>query len=269
MTINHNFAATLLTGCGFYLKDFYFAKPMSYATFHFYDDLYYFLPSNHRYTTINHTFEGRVSIKDMIESLGVPHTEIEAISANGRGVDLTYLVEDAARIEVFGFSSKIPADKLIRPPLEGEPSFVLDVHLGQLAVYLRMLGFDAVYRNDYEDAEISCISSNCKRVLLSRDRGIFKRSRVEYGYFVREIKPKLQIVEVVKRFNLEKYFKPLQRCIRCNGRLTPVTKEEVLDRLEPLTARFYNEFSRCVECGQIYWKGSHYSKMVDFIGGLT
>jgi uncharacterized protein with PIN domain len=241
---------------------------MSYATFHFYDELNYFLPLHRRHTTFTHTFEGRVSIKDMIESFGVPHTEIEAISANGRSVDLTYLVDDAARIEVFGFSSRNPVEKLIRPPLEGEPRFILDVHLGQLAVYLRMLGFDALYRNDYGDEKISHISSLERRVLLSRDRGIFKRSLVEYGYFVREVKPKLQIAEVVKRFDLQESFKPLKRCIRCNGPLKPAPKEEVLERLAPLTARYFDEFSRCLACGQIYWKGSHYSKMLDFIADL-
>src|SRR5690242_14846575 len=100
---------------------------MSYATFHFYDELNYFLPSYRRNTTFTHNFEGRVSIKDMVESLGVPHTEIEAIAANGQGVGLTYLVEDAARIEVFGFFSKTAVAKFIRQPLEGEPAFILDV----------------------------------------------------------------------------------------------------------------------------------------------
>jgi uncharacterized protein with PIN domain len=242
---------------------------MSSATFHFYDELNYFLPSYQRATDFTHTFEGRVSIKDMIESLGVPHTEIEAISANGRGVDLTYLVDDNDRLEVYGFSSQAPVPNLIRPPLKEAPTFILDVHLGQLAVYLRMLGFDVLYRNDYEDSEISIIASKEQRVVLSRDRGLFKRSLVDYGYFVREVKPKRQLAEVVKRFDLQKYFNPLRRCIRCNGNLAPVPKEAVLDRLEPLTARLYNEFSQCPDCQQVYWKGSHYDSMLDFIQNIN
>jgi uncharacterized protein with PIN domain len=238
---------------------------MSTVIFHFYDEPNYFLPPHRRDIDFTHTFEGRVSIKDMIESFGVPHTEIEAISANGRGVDLTYLVDDNDRVEVFGFSSRIPVGKLIRPPLEGAPQFIIDVHLGQLAVYLRMLGLDALYRNDYEDSEISSIASKEQRVVLSRDRGLFKRSLITYGYFVREVKPRHQLGEVVKRFDLQKYFKPLRRCIRCNGILTPVPKEAVLERLEPLTARYYNEFSQCLDCNQVYWKGSHYNNMLDFI----
>jgi uncharacterized protein len=241
---------------------------MSGVTFHFYDELNYFLPPNRQNTTFCHEFKGRVSIKDMIESLGIPHTEVWAITANGRPVDLTYLVKEGAQIEVYGFSSKIPLDWNIQPPLPGEPCFVLDIHLGQLAVYLRMLGFDLLYRNDYSDDELAQISSREQRVLLSRDRGLFKRSMVIYGYYVRNVKPRQQVIEVLKRFDLSNSLRPLRRCIRCNGELQPVAKEAISDRLEPLTRQYFHEFSICPDCGQIYWKGSHYHKMLDFIHNL-
>src|SRR3954453_22693507 len=118
---------------------------MALVIINFHDDLNYFISIERRHTEFSHTFDGRVSIKDMIESLGVPHTELQAITVNGRPVDLSYLVEDGARIEVWGFSSQVPAEwQVVRPPLVGELRFVLDVHLGQLATYLRMLGFDTL-----------------------------------------------------------------------------------------------------------------------------
>lgn len=241
---------------------------MSAVTFRFHDELNYFLPPNRRNICFTYTFDGRVSIKDMLESLGLPHTEIEAITANGRPVDLTYLVEDGAQIEVFGYSSEYPGDGQIRPPWPNEPPFVLDIHLGQLAVYLRMLGFDTLYRNDFSDNELAQISSRERRVLLSRDRGLFKRSIVTYGYYVRNVKPRQQVIEVIKRFKLADTIRPLHRCIRCNGELQPVAKETVKGRLEPLTRQYFNEFSICRDCGQIYWKGSHYFKMLNFIDSL-
>ncbi|MDB5081332.1 MAG: hypothetical protein JWP00_3256 [Chloroflexi bacterium] len=241
---------------------------MSAVTFYFEGDLNYFLPAGRRNTSFSHEFKGRVSIKDMIESLGVPHTEIKAIIANGRPVDLTYLVEEDAQIEVYGFPSKAPVGGQVRPPFIGEPRFVLDSHLGQLAVYLRMAGFDTLYRNDYSDDVLAQISSEEQRVLLSRDRGLFKRSLVVYGYYVRNVKPRQQVIEVIKRFSLADKLNPLHRCIRCNGLIQPVAKEAVIDRLEPLTRQYFNEFSLCPDCGQVYWKGSHYSKMLHFMGTL-
>jgi len=171
---------------------------MSEAEFHFQGELKDLLAPAHRGAAVTYRFAGRVSIKDAIESLGVPHTEIEAIVVGSTGVDFAYIVRDGDRVEVF--PSPAPTTHAgLRPPFPGQPRFVLDTHLGQLASYLRMLGFDTLYRNDYPDEELARIASQEQRILLTRDRGLLKRSIVTYGRYVRATDPQLQVVEIVRR----------------------------------------------------------------------
>ncbi len=238
---------------------------MSTAIFIFHDRLKDFLPSRQRNHPITHHFKERASVKDMVESLGVPHPEIEAIFANTAPQNFTYLVEDGDIIEVYGEIPEGLPYMPLRSPLPPIPSFVLDTHLGQLAVYLRMLGFDTLYRNDYPDEELADISSREGRILLTRDKGLLKRGIVTYGYFIRNSNPKQQVVELLRRYRLTGAVAPLRRCIRCNGVLNSVPKEEIAEHLEPNTRALFHEFSRCSLCGQLYWKGSHYDNMLSFI----
>lgn len=128
-----------------------------------------------------------------------------------------------------------------------------------------MLGFDTLYRNDFADDELARISSHQSRILLTKDRGLLKRSKVTHGYFVREIHPRAQLTEVLRRFDLVGLIIPFQRCIRCNGMLTPVDKEEIIDQLQPETRQYYDEYRRCEDCARIYWRGSHYQRMQQLI----
>lgn len=237
------------------------------AVFRFYAELNDFLPAPKKQTTFTHTFAGRVSIKDMIESLGVPHTEVDLILVNGRSVDFSYLVRSDDRISVYPVFESIDIAPLVRvrPQPLREPRFVLDTHLGQLATYLRMLGFDTLYQNDQSDEELARLSSQEERILLTRDRGLLKRSTVTHGYCVRETSPRRQLVEVLRRFDLFDSTTPFRRCMRCNGLLQPVSKKAIRNRLPPRTQQYYDEFRLCQDCDQIYWKGSHYRRMQQFI----
>lgn len=153
----------------------------------------------------------------------------------------------------------------LRPEPLRETKFVLDVHLGTLARYLRMAGFDTVYRNDLDDPEIAAIAGEEKRIVLTRDIGILKRNEVRRGYWVRNTDPDKQLKEVVKRFHLNTELNPFKRCIRCNGVIRKVPKQDVFHLLPSATKKNYTDFSRCADCGNIYWKGSHYRKMVEKI----
>jgi uncharacterized protein with PIN domain len=149
----------------------------------------------------------------------------------------------------------------VRPPALAEPRFLLDTHLGKLAAHLRLLGFDTAYTNDASDPELARRSRAEGRILLTRDRGLLKRSSVVHGYHVWETDPERQVVEVVQRFALLDKARPFSRCTRCNGRVEPVAKAQVLDALEPKTRLYYDEFGRCQGCGRVYWKGSHYERI--------
>ena len=241
---------------------------MDKATFHFYGEVNDFLPPQRRNTTFTHNFDWQGSIKDMVESLGPPHTEIDLLVVNGVSVDFEVQVMPDDRVEVYdrAESCDLPLKMPLRPPYPLiRPRFVLDTHLGRLAGYLRLLGYDTLYRNDYPDDELARISHDETRILLTRDIGLLKRSPVTYGRWIRATDPRKKLAEVLQYYALIAAIRPFTVCLRCNGRLHPVEKASIRDQLESRTAEFYDEFHQCVECQQIYWRGSHYVKLLAFI----
>jgi uncharacterized protein len=240
---------------------------MNQAAIRFYSELNDFLSPERKNHTSAYAFGVSGSVKDVIEALGVPHTEVDFILANGQSVDFSYRVRDGDRISVYPVFESIdisPLERLRPTPLR-EMRFVLDTHLGKLAAYLRMLGLDTAYRTDYSDEEQARISVDDKRILLTRDRGLLKRNVIIRGYFVRATNSREQLLEVLQRFDLFGSISPFERCMHCNTRLRSVPKEIVADRLLPETSQRHEEFRICPECDRIYWKGSHYRRMQRFI----
>ena len=199
----------------------------------------------------------------MIEALGVPHTQVDLILVDGWSVDFSYRVAPGDRISVFPVFESVDITPLleVRPRPLRQTRFVLDTHLGRLATYLRLMGFDTLYRNDYDDSELVRISVGETRILLTRDRGLLKRRALTHGYSVRETNPRRQLGEVLDRFDLRRSAAPFTRCLRCNGCLRLVPKEAVLERLPPRTRRDYDEFRICRGCDRVVWQGSHYQRM--------
>lgn len=240
---------------------------MAQVQIRFYEELNDFLAPELRKRAFDHDFERRTSVKDMIESFGVPHTEVEIILVNGRSVDFSHIVQDGDRISVYPVFESLDVTPLIRlrPEPLRIPKFVLDTNLGRLARYLRLLGFDCLYENDFEDAVVAKISSEQQRTLLTRDRALLQRRIITHGYFVRAVRPRLQVPEVLSRFDLYRLVAPFSRCIRCNGTLQDVDKATVEDRLEPKTRKYFDTFRICTGCGQIYWQGSHYERSMRLV----
>lgn len=243
---------------------------MASAWFRFYEELNDFLPSHRRKVAFQHRFRERGSIKDMIESLGVPHPEVDLILVNGESVSFRYLVRDGDRISVYPMFESLDIGPLVRvrPAPLRVTRFVLDVHLGRLARYLRMLGFDTLYRNDCDDAELAELASGQHRILLTRDLGLLKRSIVTHGLFVRATCPQEQVREVVARLQLQSAIQPFRRCVSCNGLLVAVSRGAVAHRLEPGVRGHFRQFWRCAGCRQIYWQGSHYQRMEAWVREL-
>ncbi|SHF98132.1 hypothetical protein SAMN04487965_3061 [Microbulbifer donghaiensis] len=236
---------------------------MPRLTFRFYRELNDFLPRHLRQRDIQRSFLLAGSIKDAIESIGVPHTEIDLILVNGESVDFDYQFRDADRVSVYPVfeSLDISSVSRLRPHPLREPRFVLDCHLGRLARYLRLLGFDCLFRNDYADETLLQISIEQRRILLTRDIGLLKRRQLERGYFVRATKPRAQLAEVVQRLQLQSCMRPFSRCIACNGSIAAVRKEDIARFLPDNTRRYFHEFFQCRDCLRVYWKGSHYERM--------
>ena len=244
---------------------------MKQAGVRFYAELNDFLPPEKTARTITCSFDVGGSVKDMIESLGVPHTEVDLNLANGEPVDFTYRVREGDRICVYPEFRSIDISQQVRlrPQPLHDMRFVADAHLGRLASYLRMLGFDTLYKNDYADEDLARLSANEDRILLTRDRGLLMRTAVKRGCYLRATQPARQLIELLQRFDLARAITPFRRCMQCNAVLRPIPKETISDRLLPHTRQHFNEFYNCPQCGRIYWKGSHYRRMHRLIESVT
>jgi uncharacterized protein with PIN domain/sulfur carrier protein ThiS len=230
----------------------------------FYEELNEFLPPARRRIEFEHAFPISRSVKDLVEALGVPHTEVDLILVNGRSVDFTYIVQDGDRISVYPVFETIDISPVVRlrpRPLRWS-RFVADVHLGKLARLLRLLGFDTLYRSDYRDDELARIAVADGRILLTRDRELLKRSAITRGYWVRTTDPSRQIEEVLARLDLQRAVRPFGRCLRCNGAIGPLGAGEVPPEVPPRVRLAHDRFWRCADCRQVYWEGSHYRELV-------
>jgi uncharacterized protein with PIN domain len=237
---------------------------MSQIYLRFYEELNDFLPSKRRKVEFPYGISSARSVKHVIETLGVPHTEIDLILVNQHSVDFSYIVQPGDRISVYPTFESFDISPLTRhrPKPLRDTRFVLDTHLGKLAIYLRFAGFDTLYRNNYSDDELARISAEEHRILLTRDRELLKRRIISHGCYVRTTNPKEQLTKIFQRLHLALLSPPKQRCTSCNALLQPIAKEKIIERLQPDTRTHYQEFYICADCDKIYWKGSHYQKML-------
>jgi len=227
----------------------------------FHGDLNVFLRSEAGDAVIERPLAEKTSIKDVIESCGVPHPEVDLILVNDHAVDFDYTLVNNANVEVFPVETRDTALAEKRLQLIGTTRFVVDGHLGGLARNLRLLGFDVAYLKNADDLQLLEIMIRENRALLTRDRRLLMHGIVQHGYYPRSQNADEQTIEVVRRFDLSKLIAPFTRCLRCNSLLEEATKAQVIDRLEPLTKIYYNQFRRCPDCKQIYWSGSHFAKL--------
>lgn len=238
------------------------------TTFRFYAELNDFLAPEKRGRSFPHAFDGTPSVKDRIESLGVPHTEVDLVLVDGQPAGFDHLLRGGERVAVYPVFEAFdisPASVLRTAPLR-DPRFVLDVHLGRLAGYLRALGFDSLYANDFSDEQIIGHSRAQHRIILTRDTGILKDGRVTHGRFVHATDPLRQLREVVDRFQLQGLIAPFARCIRCNGEIEPIDKDTLVSAAGPreVPSRIledFDTFTRCKGCGRVYWPGSHFDRL--------
>lgn len=233
------------------------------ALFRFYAELNDFLPVEKRMVAFEYEFNGKQTVKHLIEAAGVPHTEVDLVLVNSEPVDFARVIKDGDFVSVYPVFEGLdvsPASRVRPKPLR-VTRFVLDAHLGRLAAYLRMLGFDTQHRSDFDDAELARISAEDHRILLTRDRELLKRNAVTHGYYVRETNARRQMVEVMRRFDLTGSLQPFSRCMRCNTLLEPAAKPDVAANVPPRSLDHYDDFRRCPGCNRVYWGGSHFRRM--------
>ncbi len=240
------------------------------AHIRFYEELNDFLEPHQAKRDIPLHFYNHPSVKDLIESFGIPHTEVDLILINGEPAGFEKRINDGDRVSVYPKFESLDISSV--SVLRGRPlrkvRFILDVHLGKLARYLRLCGFDTLYDNAYEDHTIADISVREHRIILTRDIGLLKYSRVQHGYWLRSDQPLEQLKEVVQRFDLKEQVQMFTRCMECNGVIERVDVAKIAHQVPEGTRRYYNEFYQCRSCGKVYWKGSHYEDMMRRIASL-
>lgn len=244
--------------------------PERIVEFRFYEELNDFLPKQKRKISFSYTFKYNQTVKDAIEAVGIPHTEVDLIVVNGSSEGFSYTLQNGDRVAVYPVFESIDIKNVTR--LAGRPlrdtKFILDVHLGKLCKYLRMLGFDTYYRNNLDDDEIVERAGIEKRIILTRDIGILKNGLVTHGYWIRSKDWKEQLDEVLRRFDLHNSIKPFYRCIACNGFISNIEKTAIAHLLNQNTKECFHTFYRCGSCKKIYWEGSHYENMKTFVDNL-
>jgi hypothetical protein len=236
---------------------------MPKGTFRFYEELNDFLPKHRKKTDFNAPFTGKRSIKDMIESFGVPHTEIDLILVNGQSVDFNYILRDGDRVSVYPvFESFNITDvtRLRKIPLRRN-TFIADINLGNIVKYMRVLGFSCFYNPLLTPREIIEISNAENRIILTRSKNLLKFKEVTHGIFLRPGSTPEQIRQIIDCLDIKDSIKPFSRCLICNTRLKSVSKEKILNKIPPKTKAFCDEYVQCPSCDKIYWKGTHFKNM--------
>ncbi len=233
------------------------------AEFRFYAELNDFLSPDRRQQSFKYTFHGNPSVKDTIEAIGVPHTEIDVILVDDQSVDFDHLLRGGERVAVYPTFERYdvsPVTRLRPAPLRVS-RFVVDVHLGSLARNLRLLGFDTIWERDLADEKIIEIARDEQRIILTRDKGILKNGRVTHGYWVRSTDSLKQLEEVIRAINLADDIDPYTRCMECNGMLQAVKRSQAARAVPLQVFIVYRDFKQCRSCKRIYWKGSHLKRL--------
>lgn len=244
---------------------------LSTAEFRFYEELNDFLQKEHKGRAFVHLFFGTPTVKEVIEGLGVPHTEIDLILINGVSVTFDCHLKQDDKVSVYPRFESLDISSVtrLRPIPLREVRFMTDVHLGTLTRYLRMLGFDTFYGQHLSDQDMIAKAIVEERILLTRDIGILKNSQVTHGYFLRNTAPQKQLKELIHRFDLKGKMAPFTRCLVCNERLISVKKDEIEKSLLEDTKRYYQTFFQCPNCKRIYWEGSHHAHMQKILQTLN
>jgi hypothetical protein len=241
------------------------------ARFRFYEELNDFLAPERRKREFEYRCARAATVKNAVEALGVPHTEVELILANGESVGLSYLVRGGDRISVYPKFECFDVGPLLRvreQPLR-ELRFVADAHLGGLARLLRMLGFDTCYSNTLSDERIRALAHVEGRVVLTRDRELLKCRAITHGCYVHALRPREQLREIVDRLQLGAAAKPLTLCLHCNLPLLPIAKTVIEERLPPLVRERYQQFRWCEGCDRVFWGGSHWERMQALLSDIV
>jgi len=240
------------------------------ATFRFYEELNDFLAPARRGREFACRCPRAATVKHVIEALGVPHTEVELVLVNGESVGFDQLLQEGDRVSVYPMFEALDITPLLRVRQRSLRTvrFIADAHLGGLAHRLRLLGFDTLYDNHFDDHEIAQLAVAQHRIVLTRDRELLKRRSITHGCFVRALQPSQQLREVFDRLDLARAAQPFTRCLSCNGALRPASKDSIAAAVPAGVLERSPRFSICEGCARVFWEGSHWRRMREGVDAL-
>ena len=233
----------------------------------FYEELNDFLSPDSQKRDIGVSVDKECTVGSLIKSFELSHSQVDLILVNGRAVDFSYTLKENDRVSVYPVFETFDISSITslrKKPLR-DLKFICDVHLGRLAKYLRMLGFDTWYENKYTDKKILDLSDIQKRIILSKNKKLLKNKNVTRGFLLQSADPHLQLMEIINYFDLKSSAKPMSRCLRCNGIIEKISKKALGHRAKPTVLERYDMFFRCTKCDHIYWKGTHFESMMRWI----
>ncbi len=243
---------------------------MATVRFRFYEELNDFLAPQRRRCEFPCRCVQGACVKHVIETLGVPHTEVELVLVNGESVGFERVLHDGDRVSVYPKFETFDVTPLVRVR-EGAlrtTRFVADSHLGGLARLLRMIGFDTLYQNRFSDDEVERLAREQQRIVLTRDRALLKRRGITHGCYVRALRPRQQLREIFDRLDLARAARPFSRCLSCNGTLQVLEPQRVEALVPPGVRDHYQRFCICDGCARVFWEGTHWQRMRDLVDAL-
>ncbi len=240
---------------------------MPTAEFRFYEELNDYLPLSCRKRSFTHAFAGTPAVREVIEHLGVPHTEVDLILIDGRSARFAHRLRGGERVAVYPMFERLDIRPLyrLRPKPLRRTRFLADAHLGKLARLLRLLGFDTTYSTELSDRDLVATSVRERRILLSRDLRLFRHKALTRGYRLRLTDPQRQVEEVIQALALHRASQPFTRCMSCNAKLHSVPRSAVKDSVPPRVFQRFRRFMRCSGCGRIYWRGTHFLQLEQLV----
>ena len=223
----------------------------------------FFLPTPNNGEPFAHSLNRRASVKDIIESLGVPHTEVGGLTFNHQDIDFTHAPSAPGLLGVQAIQPPftVLSPSLLRPLPLDDIKFIADVNVIRLGRILILLGFDVTYSSFYSDNEIADIAESEGRIVLTRDTALLKRKKIVFARRLRSNLPYDQLGEVIHFFGLGSLISFFSRCTKCNLTLVSVSKKEVISLLEPKTKTYFHTFFQCPGCKRVFWQGSHYENI--------
>ncbi len=141
----------------------------------------------------------------------------------------------------------------------------MDINVGKLAKWLRIMGYDTLLFNGSDDSRMIATALAEGRVILTRDTQIMRRRVVTSGQLkailIKSDEPEQQMHQVIEALKLDCQFRPFTICLECNQPLLERNKQQVKELVPPYVFKTQSQYMECPTCHRIYWRGTHWQAM--------